>query len=146
MSKEVIAGLLKRRAEPAGEGDALRARVASTVADMRRLDAVIRQFDPAYNPKAGSQSKRLRGAGAAGRGEMARFILGELRKATGPLTAADLARRLAEIRSAAGAPYPALGAMARRMAMALRLQELNGALAATRETGKPVLWMLAKRG
>lgn len=144
MSREVIAGLLKRRAELAGEVDALRARVAATVADMRRLDAVIRQFDPAYDPAAVSRpTKRLRGAGAAGRGEMARFVLGELRETRGPLTAANLARRLAAARGADGAPCPALGTMTRRMGMALRHQELNGALKATREPGKPVLWELA---
>ena len=40
MSKEVAAGLLKRRAVLTGEADALRARVAATMAHMRRL-AVI---------------------------------------------------------------------------------------------------------
>ena len=107
MSREVIAGLLKRRAELAGEVDALRRRVAATVADMRRLDAVVRQVDLSYDPAAAFRPKRLRGAGAA------------------------------------GVPCPAAGVLVRRMGMALRLQELNGALLATREPGRPVLWELA---
>jgi hypothetical protein len=98
MSREVIAGLLKRRAELAGEVDALRRRVAATVADMRRLDAVVRQVDLSYDPAAASRPKRLRGAGV----------------------------------------------LVQRMGMALRLQELNGALLATREPGRPVLWELAR--
>jgi hypothetical protein len=89
MSREVIAGLLKRRAELAGEVDALRRRVAATVADMRRLDAVVRQVDLSYDPAAASRPKRLRGAVV----------------------------------------------LVQRMGMALRLQELNGALLATREPG-----------
>ena len=112
MSKEVIAGVLKRRAVLAGEVDALRARVAATVADMRRLDAVIRQFDPAHDPAA-LERKRLHSPGAARGGEMAHFLLGELRKAGGPLTA-DLARRLVEARGAGDSP--ALGVVVRRWA------------------------------
>ena len=131
--------MLKRRAVLAGGVGALRARVAATVADMRRLDAVIRQFDPAHDPAA-LERKRLRSPGAAGGGEMARFLLGELRKSGGPLTA-DLARRLVEARGAGDSP--ALGVVVRRMGMTPRLQELSGALRATREPGRPVLWELA---
>lgn len=139
MSREVIAGLLKRRSELAAEADALRARTATVVTDLRRLDAVILQFDPGFDPRVIARPKRLRGAGAAARGEMARFLLGELREAGGLLTAPELARRLAAARAAAGTPCPPLGTLTRRLGMALRLQELNGALRATREVaGNPL--------
>jgi hypothetical protein len=140
----VVAGLVRRRAELAGEVEALKARVAALVADMRQIDAVIRQFDPGHDLSSIRPKRRLRAADSAGRGEVARFVLAALRGAPGPLTAADLARRLLASRGAGAAEGAVPRAAARRMAMALRHQELNGAVAATREPGRPVLWEIVR--
>ena len=81
----------------------------------------------------------------AERGEVARFILAALRQAPAPLTAGDLAARFMASRGVGATEGAVPRAMARRMAMALRLQELNGALAAVREPGRPVLWEVVHR-
>ena len=48
MNEYVLPGLVKRRAALAGEMEAAQARVQKLRADVAALDAVIRQFDPAY--------------------------------------------------------------------------------------------------
>ena len=141
MAVHVIAGLVKRRAELMGEVEALKARIATLVVDVRQLDAVIKQFDPDHDTAA-IRPKRLRAADSAGRGEVARFLLNALRGAPTPVAANDLARRFMAARGADATEGAVPRAMARRMAMALRLQELNNAVAATREAGREVLWRL----
>ena len=143
MAEQVPPALIKRRAELMGEVDALKARIAALVADARQIDAVIKQFQPDHDLGGIESKRRLRAADGAGRGEMARFVLGELRKAPAPLTAGDLARRLMVARGDGNAGGAVPRAMARRVAMALRHQELNGMVAATREAGCEVLWRLA---
>ncbi len=143
MADYVVSGLVKRRAELAGEAEALKAHLAQIATDLGHLDATIHLFDPDFD-LAAIRPKRLRAADGAGRGEVARFILKALREAPAPLTAHDLARRFMAARGTDTAGGAVPRAMARRMAMALRRQELNGALAAVREPGRPVLWHTAR--
>ena len=63
MAEHVLSGLAKRRAELAGEADALRARLAAIATDLGHLDAVIRLFDPDYDLGA-IRPKRPRDADA----------------------------------------------------------------------------------
>ncbi len=58
------------------------------------------------------------------------------------MTSDDLARRFLASRGEGSPEGMVPRTHGRRMAMALRLQELNGAVRATREPGKPVLWEL----
>ena len=76
----VLTGLVKRRAELAGEIEALRARLAQIGIDLGHLDAVIRPFDPEYE-LASICPKRPRGPDVAGRGERSRALLAVLREA-----------------------------------------------------------------
>lgn len=78
----VLSGLVKRRAELAGEADALKARLARIATDLGHLDATIRLFDPDHDV-AGIRPRRPRGPDVAGRGEMTRAILAVLREARG---------------------------------------------------------------
>jgi predicted outer membrane protein len=61
MNEFVLPGLVKRRAALAGEMEAAQARVQKLRADLAALDAVIRQFDPAYpvDMIAAKQPRRL---------------------------------------------------------------------------------------
>ena len=59
----VLSGLIRKRAEMAGEADALRAKLAAIVANMGHVDAVIGLFDPAFDlatirPKLNLNSER----------------------------------------------------------------------------------------
>jgi hypothetical protein len=48
MTDLVVSGLVKRRAALAGELEASQAKVRQLHADIAAVDAVIRQYDPAY--------------------------------------------------------------------------------------------------
>src|SRR5215212_9345414 len=87
----VVNGLVKRRAELAGDIENTQKRLGELVEDLAHLDDVILQFDPSYQiqsiaPKAWRPPENW-----SRRGEMSRVILGILRQATEPLTTRDIA-------------------------------------------------------
>src|SRR3712207_9188695 len=85
----VLPGLVKRRASLAGELEAAQAKVRQLHADIAALDAVIRQYDPAY-PVDAIATKRPRSAtGEVTGADMGRTVLDVLRRAGGPLTIAQ---------------------------------------------------------
>jgi hypothetical protein len=82
----VLAGLVKRRAQLAGDIEAAHEALRRMVLDLKNLDATILQFDPGYRvesirPKAFRPPKDW-----ANRGEMTRLCLSILRQASEPLT------------------------------------------------------------
>src|SRR4051812_29854840 len=118
MADYVVSGLVKRRAELAGEADALRARIAQIATDIGHLDAVIRQFDPDYD-LAAIRPKRVRTSDGTGRGEMSRAVLSVLRDAPEPMATAAV---VAAIMAARGMDRKAAPRMMDRVGMALRRQ------------------------
>lgn len=90
----VIAGLVKRRAQLAGDIEAAHEALRGMIRDLEHLDATIQQFDPTYQveairPKAFRPPKDW-----ANRGEMSRIVLSILRQAAEPLTSRDIALQL----------------------------------------------------
>ncbi len=143
MTDYVLAGLTKRRAELTGEGDALRAKLASVATDLGHLDAVIRQFDPDYD--LGSiRSKRPRGPDVARRGEMSRFMLGVLRDAAEPMsTGAIVARFMAE-RGMDGQDRKVVERITKRIVSTLRHQGQKGTVRPQPGPGRMLLWEVAR--
>jgi hypothetical protein len=84
MTDPVLSGLVKRRAELAGEADALRGRLAQIAADLGHLDATIRLFDPDFD-LAAIRPKRARSGVDANRGATIRHALDVLRRAGKPM-------------------------------------------------------------
>jgi hypothetical protein len=143
MADYVVSGLVKRRAELAGEADALKGRLAQIGADLGHLDATIRLFDPDFDLGA-IRPKRVRaGDGAAHRGEMSRAVLGVLREASEPMTTAAVVATVMAGRGMDAQDREAVGLMMGRVGMALRRQERNGALRGERRPGQAVLWGIA---
>ena len=138
----VIAGLVKRRAELAGEAEALKARIARVATDLGHLDATIRLFDPDFD-LAAIRPKRVRTGDVANRGEMSRAVLDALRGAAAPMATATVVAAVMAGRGMDAQDHKAVGLMMGRVGMALRRQERNGAVRGAREPGKPVLWELA---
>jgi hypothetical protein len=90
----VVSGLVKRRAELAGDIEKAHESLRRMVADLENLDATILQFEPDFKvetikPKAFRPPKDW-----ANRGEMTRIVLSILRQSTEPLTARDIAYQL----------------------------------------------------
>ena len=139
----VIAGLVKRRAELAGEAKALKARLARIATALGHLNATIRLFDPDYN-LAAIRPKRPRGPDVAGRGEMSRAILAVLREAPGPVTVAAISERLMAEQGWDAADGKRARMMAKRVAMVLRHQERRGTVRPVQEPGRAVVWTIAR--
>ena len=138
----VLAGLVKRRAALAGDLEAAQAKACQLHADIAALDAVIRQYDPAY-PVDAIATKRQRAPAADAPAEMGRTVLDILRRAGGPLTIPAVAERIVALRGlepVSGAVRAAVEAGAGR---ALRHQRTAGLVRNPPKQGRSVLWELA---
>src|ERR1700681_987560 len=94
MNEFVLSGLVKRRAELAGDIERTHEALRKMVLDLENIDATIVQFDPDFKSET-IQPKAFRPPKASSnRGEMSRIILSILRQASQPLTTRDIALEL----------------------------------------------------
>jgi hypothetical protein len=140
----VLAGLIKRRAQLAGDIEAAHVALRGMVQDLENLDATILQFDPGYRvesirPKAFRPPKDW-----ANRGEMTRICLSVLRQASEPLTSRDIAYQLLTERALNRDDQRLLRVMRSRVATALRLQRDKGVVRSTEGPGQYLVWEIAR--
>ena len=140
--EHVLSGLARKRAELAGEADALRTRLAQITADLGHLDAAIRLFDPEYD-LAAIRPKRQRLPDVARPGEMSRFVLDALREATEPIPTPAIAARLIAERGLDARDRPLVRNLTKRVCMALRHQEQRGTVRSQQGPGRVALWTVA---
>ena len=139
---DIVAVLVKRRAELSGEADTLRTRLTQITTDLSHLDAVIRQFDPEHDI-ASIRSKRPRNPDAAGRGEMSRYVLGVLREAKGPLSTVEVAQRFMSDREIDADDRRAVRLATKRVGMTLSHQKVKGTVRSLPGPGTIGLWEVA---
>lgn len=144
MTDYVLTGLVKRRAELAGEIERVHIQLRKAVDDLENLDATIRQFAPdlhveAIRPKAFRPPKDW-----ANRGQMSRIVLSILRQAAEPLTTRDVAVELLITRAMDRSDLKLLRLMTKRVGVALRTQRDNGAVRSDQGPGQFVLWEVAR--
>src|SRR5216684_1208413 len=89
-----VTGLVKRRAELAGQIEATHDQLRQMVANPEHLDATILQFDPTYEVQAIRPRAFRPPKDWARRGEMTRIVLDILRQAAEPMTTRDIAFEL----------------------------------------------------
>ncbi len=144
MNDFVLPGLVKRRAALAGEMEAAQARVQKLRADLAALDAVIRQFDPAYpvDMIAAKQPRRLASSPAGP--DLGRTLLGILRDADGPMTAATIVERVLLLRSLDAAGGTVRSAVEASVGRTLRHQREKGTVRNPAKAGRMVLWEIAE--
>lgn len=145
MNAFVVSGLVKRRAELAGDIEKAHEALRRMVADLENLDATILQFEPdfkveAIKPKAFRPPKDW-----SNRGEMTRICLSILRQAAEPLTARDIAYQLLTERALNRDDQRLLRVMRSRVATALRLQRDKGVVQSKQGPGQYMLWQIAAR-
>ena len=140
--EHVLSALVRKRAELAGETNALRERLTGIAADMDHLDATIRLFDPDFN-LAAIRPKRPRGPDVARPGEMSRFVLNALRDATEPMPTPAIAARLMAERGLDGQDRKQVRNVTKRVCMALRHQEQRGTVRSQIGPGRVALWEVA---
>ena len=93
MTDYVLTGLVKRRAELAGEIEATHERLRKMIEELDKLDSVILQFDPNYQVDAIKPRAFRPPPDWAHRGEMTKAVLSILRQATEPMTTRDTPSR-----------------------------------------------------
>ena len=144
MNAFVVSGLVKRRAELAGDIEKAHESLRRMVLDLENLDATILQFEPGFKvetiqPKAFRPPKDW-----ANRGEMTRLVLSILRQASEPLTARDIAFQLLTERALNRQDQRLLRVMRSRVACALRLQRDKGVVRSEQGPGQYMLWQIIR--
>jgi hypothetical protein len=133
-----VTGLVKRRAEIAGEIGKLQTRMAECSRDLETLDATLKiiapELDiPAIAPKMFKPPEHW-----SKRGEMSRVVLDILRVARGSMTSRDIAAQMIVLRGMAVTPKLA-NLMSKRVATALRTMRDKGMV---RNSGSPTAFWL----
>jgi hypothetical protein len=144
MNSFVVPGLIKRRAELAGDIEKAHEALRRMVLDLENLDATILQFDPTFKvetikPKAFRPPKDW-----SNRGQMTRIILSILRQASEPLTSRDIALQLLVERALDKNDQRLLRLMTKRVGVALRGQKEKGAVRAEQGPVQYMIWEIAK--
>ena len=140
MNAFVVSGLVKRRAELAGDIERTHEQLRQMVLDLENLDATILQFEPdfqveAIRPKAFRPPKDW-----SNRGEMTRICLSILRQAAEPLTSRDIALELLIERALDKNDRRLLRLMTQRAGVALRLQRETGVVRSDQGPGQYNTW------
>lgn len=144
MTDYVMTGLVKRRAELAGEIERTHEALRKMVIDLEHLDSTIVQFDPSYAPE-GIRAKTFRPpADWSKRGEMTRVILSVMRVASEPLTTREIAYQLLVERALDKEDQRLVRLMSKRVGVALRGQRDGGVVRSLEGPGQYNLWELVR--
>ena|SRR5947207_14822342 len=144
MNEFVLNGLVKRRAQLAGDIENSHEALRKMVLDLESLDATIVQFDPDFQvetikPKAFRPPKDW-----SNRGQMSRITLSVLRQASEPLTAREIALQLLVEGALDKSDQRLLRLMTKRVGVALRGQRENGVVRSAQGPGQYTLWEVAR--
>lgn len=140
----VVSGLVKRRAELAGDIENTQEKLATLVHDLEALDAVILQFEPGYE-LATIKAKAFRPpADWSKRGEMGRIIMGILRLAAEPLSTRDIAVELFRQRALNQGDLQLFRLMTKRIGVSLRDYRIKGVVRSLAGPGMYNLWEIAR--
>src|SRR6266436_2836656 len=144
MNAFVVSGLIKRRAELAGEIERTHEALRKMVLDLENLDATILQFEPDFRvetikPKAFRPPKDW-----SNRGQMTRIVLSILRQAAEPLTSRDIALELLVERALDKNDQRLWRRMPKRVGVALREQQHKGVVAREQGPGQYMLWEITR--
>jgi hypothetical protein len=140
-----LSGLLRKRAEMAGEVEARQAQLGALIADLSHIDATIRIFRPDID--LADLPEKIAPAPFTGfRGEIQRFLMDELRKANHPLSTFDLAERIMQKRGLDPADRVIFKLIAKRTGYALaKLRKAGKAVSRSTHRAAPLEWELAGR-
>jgi hypothetical protein len=140
----VISGLVRKRADLAGEIERTQTALQSMIRDLENLDATIRLFDADYQVEAIKPKAFRPPEDWAHRGEMTRIILDTLRQAAEPLTSRDVAVALMQARALDATNVKFLRLMTKRVGVALRLQRDKGVAKSNQGPGQYLTWEIAR--
>ena len=144
MTDYMITGLVKRRAQIAGELTAAHERVAKLASDLAAIDAALAVVAPDMEVEA-IRPKLFRPPDDwAHRGQMSRLVLTLLRQARDPLTTREIAAQMILERGLDAGDRKLLPLMVRRVGAALRHQRDKGLVMSSDGPGNYQLWTIAR--
>lgn len=139
-----IQGLIRKRAELAGEVEAMNAKITAHMAALNSVDASIRVFRPDID--LDDLPERVAAAPFTGfRGEIQRFLLDELRKANGPQSTFDLADKIMERRGLDASDKIVVNLIRKRTGYALsKLRKAGKVVSSRSHRSAPLEWALSR--
>lgn len=142
----LIHGLLRRRAEMAGEIDALREQLGVLLSGLDHVDATIRIFKPDIDLDD-LPSRPIPPPSAAFRGEVQRFLLHTLRHAPEPLKTHELAKAIMDQRRLNVADRVLFKLISQRTGHSLSKLRRVGLVRSERfSTGALLRWQVTREG
>lgn len=144
MSDYLVLGLVRKRAELAGDIERTHERLRQLVNDLDHIDGTLRIVAPdmeleAIRPKAFRPPDDW-----ARRGQMSRLVLSILRTAKEPLTTREIAAQMLLERAMDAEDQRMLRTMTKRVGVALRDQRDKGRAASVDGPGQFQLWWICR--
>jgi len=138
-----LSGLLRKRAEMAGEIDYLTSVVQQKLIELDHLDATIRIFKPDIDLET-VKPKTVPPRHQALPGEMIRGVLTVLRESKEPITSAEITLRLMKRRVMNTADKGLVRTVSKRVVACVRHSRTKGLLRSTKTPGQQLLWEIAR--
>jgi hypothetical protein len=140
-----VQGLLRKRADLAGQAEGLRDQLDARLAELDAIDRTIRVFKPDIDLDD-LPTRAAPPAMTGTRGEFQRFLLDALRKAEGPLTTHDLAKLVMAERGMNQADKVMVKLMRERTGNSLAKMRRAGRLACKKAgPGSLLVWGIAPK-
>ncbi|TRD10935.1 hypothetical protein FGU71_03050 [Erythrobacter insulae] len=140
MTDYMINGLVKRRAELAGQIAATHETLSQLVKDLGAIDDALRVVAPDMEVEAIRPKMFRPPEDWANRGQMSRLVLSILRQSREPLTTREIAAQMMLERALDAEDTKLLGLMTKRVGAALRVQRDKGRAEAMDGPGNYLLW------
>jgi hypothetical protein len=138
-NEHTVAGLIRKRAELAGEIDHLHSQVQEKLIQLDHLDAALRIFQPDIKLEE-LKPKPIPPRESAMPGEMTRAVLTVLRRANQPLTALEIADRVMDLRCMNRNDKALVRTIRKRVTQCVRNNRGKGVLNSRQLTGRHLLW------
>lgn len=140
-NEHVISGLIRKRAELAGQIEHAQTTLRQLIIDLDNLDATIRLFQPDIDLTE-VKPKPLPPRHAAFKGEVSRIVFAALRQ-SGPMTSQQLAQYVMAERGLNTADKRLVKTVGKRVGSCLRHHRKTGLVRSVRGQGQFVLWEIA---
>lgn len=144
MTSHCLSVLITKRADLAGEVNALEASIAQARANLLHIDAVIRLLDPDAKPEAILPKRLTNRSDWFGVGELPRLVLDVLRTAAEPMPTREVARVVMERRGLPAGDKATFLLVEKRVDRYLRRQD-GGLLERVAHGPRNVGWRDSKR-
>jgi len=139
-----LSGLVRKRAELAGDIERTHEKLSKMIADLETVDKTISLFDVSYEARTIKPKAFRPPEDWANRGMMARGVINILRQATEPLTTRDIAIALMKQRALNTDDVKLVRTMTHRVGTALRARRDRGAAKSTQGPGQYMLWEVVR--